>query len=192
MNDPFSAIATLLAAIIALIGAYVGVSLRRQLKNQVSERRLTAYAALWQAMEKAAPSRQKPLTESERSELFDKLTSWYYSNGFGMCLTSGCRNVFLKAKGNLVARTSDLQPTLRKYVLHADNKEQERRSKLAISQLSLLRTRMRADLDIFGRWYQDEDLSDEARAFLEDCGEDFSEYPWRRPPQRHRILSRPQ
>jgi hypothetical protein len=171
MNDLFGAVASLLAAIIVVIGAYVGVSLRRQLKSRVSERRLTAYAGLWQVTEKAAPSRQSALTESERKVLFEKLTSWYYRHGFGMCLTSGCRNVFLKAKANLVAKSEDLEPTLRNYALHPDGEEQSRRSNLAIGQLSLLRTRMRADLDIFGRWYRDEDLSDEERAFLKDCGE---------------------
>jgi hypothetical protein len=180
----------LLAAIIAVIGAYVGVNLRRQLKTRVSERRLTAYAALWQVTEKAAPSRQNALTEAERRQLFDELTSWYYRHGFGMCLTSDSRNVFLKAKANLVVKSKDLEPTLRNYALHEEGEEQGCRSNLAISQLSLLRTRMRADLNIFGRWYRDEELSDEERAFLKDCGEDLSEYPWRRPPRRPRVMIR--
>jgi hypothetical protein len=130
MNDLFGAVASLLAAIIVVIGAYVGVSLRRQLKNRVSERRLTAYADLWQVTQKAAPSRRNALTEDDRETLFKDLTSWYYRDGFGMCLTSGCRNVFLKAKANLVAKSKDLEPTLRNYALHADGEEQSRRSKL--------------------------------------------------------------
>ncbi len=179
MNDIFGAVAAVLAAMIAGAGAYLGVSLRRQLKARVSERRLSAYAALWQVTKKAAPSRQDALTEEQRTKLFEKMTSWYYQDGFGMCMTAGCRNVFLKAKANLVGLSNDLEPTLRDYVLRADSEEQKRRSDLAISQLSLLRTRMRADLEIFGRWYRDKDLNDEDRAFLEDCGEDLSKYPWR-------------
>jgi len=30
-------------------------------------------------------------------ELFEEMTSWYYQDGFGMCMTSGCRNIFFKA-----------------------------------------------------------------------------------------------
>jgi len=71
MNDFFGAVAVVLAAMITGAGAYVGVSLRRQLRTRVSERRLTAYAALWQVTRKAAPSRQDSLTEAERMELFE-------------------------------------------------------------------------------------------------------------------------
>ncbi len=191
MNNLFGAVASLLAAIIAFVGAYVGISLRRQLRNRVSERRLTAYAALWQVTEKAAPSRQNTLTEAERKELFEDMTSWYYRDGFGMCMTSGCRNIFLKAKENLVIPSNDLKPTLRNYALHADGEEQKHRSDLTIGQLSMLRTRMRADLEIFGLWYRDEDLNDEERAFLKDCGEDLSKYPWRPQRRQLRVLIRP-
>ena len=72
MNDFSGAVAVVLAAMITGAGAhYVGVSLRRQLRTRVSERRLTAYAALWQVTRKAAPSRQDSLTEAERMELFE-------------------------------------------------------------------------------------------------------------------------
>lgn len=179
MNDFFGAVAVVLAAMITGAGAYVGVSLRRQLRTRVSERRLIAYAALWQVTRKAAPSRQDSLTEAERMELFEEMTSWYYQDGSGMCMTSGCRNIFFKAKANLVALSDDLEPTLRDYLAQAESEEQSRRSNLAVSQLSLLRTRVRADLEIFGRWYRDQDLNDEERAFLKDCGEDISKYPWR-------------
>ena len=77
MNDFFGAVAVVLAAMITGAGAYVGVSLRRQLRTRVSERRLIAYAALWQVTRKAAPSRQDSLTEAERMELFEEMTSWY-------------------------------------------------------------------------------------------------------------------
>jgi hypothetical protein len=179
MNDFFGALAAVLAAVITGAGAYIGVSLRRQLKTRVSERRLTSYAALWQVTKKAAPSRQHSLTGVERMELFEEMTSWYYNDGFGMCMSPGCRNVFMKAKANLVAPSNDLEPTLRDYVVQPDGEEQSRRSNLAVSQMSLLRTRMRADLEIFGRWYRDQDLNDQERAFLKDCGEDLSKYPWR-------------
>lgn len=185
MNDFLSVVAAVLAAVITGAGAYVGVSLRRQLKSRVSERRLTAYAALWQVTKKAALSRQNSLTEAERRELFEDMTSWYYQNGFGMCMTADCRNVFLGAKANLVAPADGLEETLRKYVVQAGREDHSRRSELAVRQLSLLRTRMRADLEIFGRWYRSQDLNDEERAFLKACGEDLSKYPWR---PRHPLL----
>jgi hypothetical protein len=145
MNDFVSVVAAVLAAAITGAGAYIGVSLRRQLKTRVSERRLTPYAALWQVTGKAAASGQDSLTEAERLELFEDMTSWYYHDGSGMCMTAACRNIFLKAKANLVARASDLEPALlRDYVVQAGSEEQNRRSDLAVSQLSLLRTRMRA------------------------------------------------
>src|ERR1700733_9994716 len=114
MNDFLSVVAAVLAAVITGAGAYVGVSLRRQLKSRVSERRLTAYAALWQVTKKAALSRQNSLTEAERRELFENMSSCYYKKGFGMCMPADSRNFFWAAKANLVPPADGLEETLRK------------------------------------------------------------------------------
>jgi hypothetical protein len=67
-----------------------------------------------QLTEKAAPSRPNDLTRDERKDLFDEMTSWYYHNGFGMCVTSSCRNIFLKAgEAQLNGRQGPCLPFLR-------------------------------------------------------------------------------
>lgn len=172
---------------IALLGFYFAHSLSRQVALRVSERRLGAYSALWAITGAASPTRLKegganPLKSAERQRLHDELAVWYYSEGNGMLLADGTRTMFLKVKDNLVRAPEELEPkSFSTEVLHAGVDEGEAiRGKSAIRQLSLLRTRMKADLGVFGIHYGG-DLTDADKSFLKDCGESLWRRPWRKP-----------
>jgi hypothetical protein len=118
-----------------------------------------------------------PLTRAERSQLYDKLTDWYYDDGNGMLLTPATRNIYLKAKKNLTCPPEELVPeSLVEQAAHDDGDTV--RGQASIDQLSLLRTSMRADIRIYTQPY-DEELSTEDIAFLEASNVDVHSDPWR-------------
>lgn len=164
-------------AVLTLAGLYFGNSLRLKTRTEVeasvTEKRFAAYATLWAQTKTASPMRGAPLTQAERSKLYDKLTDWYYDDGNGMLLTEQTRNIYLKAKKNLTCPTEELVPES----LAARDRDAVR-GQASIDQLSLLRTSMRADIRIFTQPY-DEELSPEDIAFLEASKVDLHRPPWR-------------
>ena len=90
--------------------------------------------------------------------------------------------MFLKVKDNLVRAPKELKPkSFSTEVLSAGVEKGERiRGQRAIEQLSLLRTRMKADLGVFGIHYGD-GLEAPHISFLKDCGELLWRRPWRKP-----------
>ena len=120
--------------------------------------------------------RGAPLTQAERSQLFDKLTDWYYDDGNGMLLTERTRNIYLKAKKNLTCPTEELLPE--SLAAQAARDGDAVRGQASIDQLSLLRMSMRADIRIYTPPY-DEELSLQDRAFLEASKVDLQRPPWR-------------
>jgi len=173
--------------LIAVIGFYFAHSLSRQVVVRVSEKRLGAYAALWDLTRVASPTRLRgdgagPLTPAERTELHDQLLGWYYNKGNGMLLADGTRTMFLKVKDNLYKPPEELEPkSFREEVRQAgDDRKEAIRGERAIDQLSLLRTRMKADLGVFGIHYGG-NLTDNKKAFLTYCGEQLWRRPWRKP-----------
>jgi hypothetical protein len=175
----------LVTLFLGLIGLYLAHNLQRQLKLRITDKRLDAYAALWRLMEVASDTRlegpnPKPLTPEEREHLFNRFVSWYYQDGHGMLLGASTRAVYLEAKKNLVRCDNEFEPKyLRDNVLLAlpEEKRPECRGRLAITQLSLLRTRMKADLAVYGPHYFRK-LTDEDKAFLDHCGEQLWRRPW--------------
>jgi hypothetical protein len=170
---------------LGLIGFYLAHNLRRQLMLRITDKRLEAYASLWSLTEVASPTRLKepnprPLDRTEREQLFKELTSWYYKDGNGMLLGKNTRNLYLGVKDNLICPLDEFQPKSvrqRLCALHAQPRIEKERGKLAIHQLSLLRTRMKADLAVYGQPYF-VTLSDEDIAFLEYCQERLWRRPW--------------
>jgi hypothetical protein len=168
-----------ITAVLSLAALYYGNNLRRrtraEMEARVAEKRLPAYAALWEKTKIASPMRGSPLSLGERSELFDSLTDWYYDCGNGMLLTEATRNIYLKAKANLTCPAKKLVPaSLRDRAAEDD----AARGWASIEQLSLLRTSMRADVEIFTQPY-DEELSPDDVAFLEAAKVDLGRPPWR-------------
>ncbi|MGH2933892.1 MAG: hypothetical protein ACRDL2_05175, partial [Gaiellaceae bacterium] len=176
---------TVLAVVVGVLipgaGLYLGNSVRlrtrEEVKSAVASKRLPAYASLWEMTKVASPMRGRPLSSEERSGLFDEMTDWYYDGGQGMLLTEQTRNIYLTAKRNLTCADGDLLPS--SVALRVTKEGDAARGQASIDQLSLLRTSMRADVEIFTEPY-DQDLGDEDVAFLEACGVDLRRTPWRR------------
>lgn len=186
MLEAISAIGTLL---LGIAGLYLTHNLRRHIRQRTADSRMSAYAELWEIMLLARPTRlhklkgeelHGPLILDERTKLYQLLTEWYYKQGNGMFLGDNTRRLYLTAKTNLVCDDSELKPES----LHTELKQQESkeeiqqlRGKWSIWQLSLLRTRMRADLEVYGPLFVGT-LSDHDKQFLTYCGEDWRKKPW--------------
>jgi hypothetical protein len=176
--DPLAAGATILGALITLAGGFVLGSISRGTKLKVAEQRLVGYQALWT---KLKPARYGDRGETEafdakaRDDLSKAMTTWFYDSG--IVLTDGCRNMFLNARHNLTAQADSLKPPELKDLLDASLPDGGR-ADLSREQMSLLRTRMKADLGQFGRWYRKKALSTREIAFLKECGENVNRRPW--------------
>lgn len=183
-----------LAATVALgiVGLYFAHSYRRQLRLNLANDRIEAYGRLWALTEKASPSRlgtdDPPLKDlKDRKTLLSEITAWYYEGGNGMLLANDSRNIFLKAKTNLKAEVpQDLDPKeLVGYVRRfpgfsvADDNHNALFACLAVRQLSLLRSQMKADLAIYGKPYSSK-LKDHEAAFLTACDVSFRHRLWRK------------
>lgn len=175
---------------LGILGLWLANSYRRQIKQKTADERMKSYSALWSIMEVASPTRLKewhagslrgPLSNSERMELYSAFTTWYYENGNGLFLGDRSRRIYLTAKDNLICPDEAVQPAELVEILGLitlpEEKRLEERGQLSIRQLSLLRTRMRADLEVYGALYLGElQLAD--ISFLKYCGEDWRRQPW--------------
>jgi len=173
-----------ITAIISFVGLYLVHNIRRQNALRVAEKRLVAYTALWDKMSCASPVRltewyAEPLTPEQRIKLFQAFTTWYYENGNGMFLGASTRTIYLRVKDNLVCPIECYEPASTRAKLQKMFREEQEAARgfLAIRQLSLLRNRMRADLEVYGLPYH-VDLIQEDREFLKFCGEKLSSKPW--------------
>jgi hypothetical protein len=182
MGEILGAGATLIVGIATVFFAY---NYRRQIGIQTAQRRIDAYGALWTCMHVARPTRREidrqVLTRAERWELERQMSLWYFTDGSGMLLTLDARQMYFGVKRNLVAHLDHLEPELARDRIQGITDEAERaweRGRLHMRQLSLLRTLMKSDLDIYGRMYGDE-LTPEDVAFIEYCKLDTARRPWR-------------
>ena len=170
----------IIAAVLGTVGVMIANNLRHQITLRITERRLQAYATLWQKMKVASPMRlcgpdPKPLTSQERKKLYNNFTSWYYENGNGMLLGEETRNLYLCAKKNLDCPFDKIEP---KSLQTEKRKTDEGRGRLSVRQLSLLRTRMKADLEIYGSYFFGK-LEPDDKVFLEHCRQRLDRKPWR-------------
>jgi hypothetical protein len=194
-----SAVVPLLAVAATLIGVWFANNYRRQMNIKLAEGRREAYARLWVLTGLAAPTRLNaseeagPLSLTERQDLHQAMTDWYYAKGNGMLLAKNTRQVYLHAKHNLVCEEmSDLKPKgLDKDLPPIDDegagdgekrkvaqeKEARLRGILSIKQLSLLRTQLKSDLAIYGDPYTGE-LEDHECRFLWGSGVDLGSKTW--------------
>lgn len=190
MFDNFvSLLDVIVTLFLGAVGLYLTHNFRRQIKQKTADSRMTAYARLWEITGLARPTRIKewhaeelrgPLTPVERAELYVNLTMWYYTDGNGMYLGDQTRKIYLKAKDNLICPDDALKPKMLRDVLHSLPAEarDDKRGRLSIRQLSLLRARMRADLEVYSVLFFGP-LEAEDKAFLEACDEDWRKKPWR-------------
>ena len=172
----------LIGTAIALVGLYLTHSLRRQQRLRIAEKRLDSYRELWGLMTVARPTRLteieggKPLSREEADGLYGTSTEWYFTNGNGMLLTEPTKELYLEAKKNLGAYAS------------GNDGDWEAEGRRVMHQLSLLRTQMKLDLDIYGRSYFDRELDDRDRDFLRSAGLDPAR--WGRPTPWQTLRSR--
>lgn len=191
---------------LGLAGFAISFSVWRDVRLKVTERRLDAYAQLWEILAACRPG-DPPLGDRGRRLLQRRMSDWYYTNGQGMTLGRDSRSLFFKAKDNLVSidpikitesgrnrkrqKQMDIRArteSLRRRIDYAGTDEREvAHGRLARRQLSLLRTQLRADLSLFGKPYGD-DLNEDDMTFLWSA--DIPQYwqrpwwPWRRSPWR--------
>jgi len=161
-------------SLIAVVGLYLAHSFRRSQRLTIAEKRLGSYQALWELMEVARPTRLKPwdaagpLSPAEARDLYTAMTHWYYGHGQGMLLTDRTKTLYLRTKERLGAYSASAP---------ADwATEGERR----IDELSLLRTQMKRDLDIYGVFYA-EKLDENTESLLRSAHIDPERWlarPW--------------
>ncbi len=165
--------------VLGVAGFAVARGINRDVRLKLAERRLAAYERLWALLRPASPS-DPPPGASTRARLHGALTDWYYAHGDGMLLPAVTRNVYLHAKDNLVRPVEQVVPDSSRDRLAGlvPTEQEHARALLARRQLSLLRTQLKSDLEIFGPSYGPS-LYPEDRAFLELCGVDLGSRPWR-------------
>jgi hypothetical protein len=159
--------------LLGLVTAYIGLSIRQKRRQEiavnVADHRLDAYAALWSTIPQSPELRKlqgdPPLTPAERRVIFDAMTGWYYGEGHGMMLGSGTRDIYLTVKTNLICEPDEFVPIS---LVDAVRRDDAVRSTAVVRQLSLLRSAMRADLEVYGKpWGKPLQPTD--REFLYAC-----------------------
>jgi hypothetical protein len=148
---------------------------------------------MWGCMQIATPVRiakwqdqLRPLDAAERQQIFDGLTTWYYQSGHGMLLEGTTRSLYLAVKDNLICPVEEFKPkAVRERLLRQPVECQEwERGIVLIQQLSTLRTRMKADLDVYGPTYHtdaDHQSREDRIALLKCCSENPDGRPWEEP-----------
>jgi mannose-6-phosphate isomerase-like protein (cupin superfamily) len=155
-----------ITSLIAVIGLYLAHSFTRQQRLKIAEQRVGAYRKLWGQMLVARPSRteppenKEPLTPAEAGDLYGKMTHWYFEGGNGMLLPHDTREMYLEAKGRLG-----------RYAMERREPGSGKAGRQVTRHLSLLRSQMKNDLDIYGVFYFDA-LDPEDREFIRASGLD--------------------
>jgi hypothetical protein len=188
----------IVGAAIALLGLFLAHNLRRQYRLKIAEERIVSYRNLWRILEIATPERldpaygkgRIPLKPSEAGRLYIQMTKWYYESGNGMMLPDNTKVMFIKAKKRLASYSvnyDDADSADSNSPWQVDGQRRMR-------ELSLLRTQMKLDLDIYGVFYfasreqateegadrEETELRDADLDFLRACG--FSPTKWGRLP----------
>jgi hypothetical protein len=157
------------------------LKLRRRAEQESTAvaKRWEAYKGFWKATERAAPIRPDatPISEADRGGIHAGLTTWWFKESGGMLLGSPARELYFTAKNNLICPDDKLEPESVAVSVARREDREAARSELAIRQLSLVRTAMRADLGINARPYG-RALDDLDRAFLRSAGVRLWERPW--------------
>jgi hypothetical protein len=161
---------------ITLAGLYLAHSLMRQQQVRVAQERLACYRDLWARMAVSRPDRllaadgAGPMTLDEARSMYDAFSTWYFDCSGGMMLTAPTLAMYLVAKRRLAASLS---------AARADEGSWNTESLSRMRELSLLRTQMKSDVAIYGRFYPGS-LSASDEEFLRACGFNPSRWacPW--------------
>jgi hypothetical protein len=139
------ALATVVAVVVGGLVAYL---LRDQQRAKVHEKRLDAYARLWE-LTKEFKINGRPIDSERRQDLADELTEWYFQPGGGMLLTDQTRDIFLKLRANLTCNPTAFAPRSWQALMRPEKQDEQscdrRRFLLLQRQFSLLRTQLKND-----------------------------------------------
>jgi hypothetical protein len=161
---------------ITLVGLYLAHSLIRQQRVRVAEERVACYRELWELMAVARPDRllaadgAGPMTVEEAGTMYDRFSAWYFDRGRGMMLTAPTLAMYVVAKRRLAASLA---------AARAGEADWTKDSLSRMRELSLLRTQMKSDVAIYGRFYRGY-LGACDHEFLRACGLNPSRWarPW--------------
>lgn len=170
-------------AILAVIGLWLAHNYRRQVGLKLVERRIDAYMRLWGILATASPGRTTPLDGVERRTLHDEMNRWYFDEGNGILISTPARDLWVAAATNLTCSATAMRPpALAAEFGNLDPADADRRRGcVCISQMSLLRHQMKADLNLHDGLYYHPGLGAADRDFLRSCGIPAWRRPWRRP-----------
>lgn len=164
------AVTAFLGVVTIFVGLSIHLKRRQEIAAVVTQRRYEAYSTLW-ALIPYSPELQElqpnqRLKPEDRDDLFDKMTAWYYGSGRGMMLGDDTRGIYLAAKKNLICKVEEFVPQAARGQIRGSDEE---RTKQCVRQLSLLRSAMRADFEVFGKPWGRE-VNDRDREFILECG----------------------
>lgn len=164
------AVTAFLGVVTIFVGLSIHLKRRQEIAAVVTQKRYEAYSSLW-ALIPYSPELQElqpkqRLKPEDRDDLFVKMTAWYYGSGRGMMLGDDTRGIYLTAKKNLICKVGEFVPaSARKQI----GDSEEDRTSQCVRQLSLLRSAMRADFEVFGKPWGRE-INDRDREFILECG----------------------
>jgi hypothetical protein len=167
-----------ITSVLAAIGLNLAHSYRNQQRLRIAERRLDAYAKLWELTEVASPTRvtnvsvdrQGPLRQEEARKLYQQMIHWYYASGNGLLLPKSTKQLYHQVKERLGV-----------YAV-SDQSLPDGDGVRCMQELGVLRAQMRLDLDVYNEPYSWDEASDE---LLEAAG--IASERWGMPPWRTRI-----
>jgi hypothetical protein len=161
---------------VAVIGLYLAHGFSRQQRIKIAEQRVDGYRKLWGHMFVARPTRveppenMSPLTPGEAAALHGEMTKWYFEGGNGMLLPHDTREMYLAVKRRMG-----------RYALESQGGDSDEAGGRVMRDLSLLRSQMKSDLQIYGVFYF-ESLNDGDRELIRTSGLDPERWgrPWYR------------
>jgi len=167
---------------LGLVGLWLANSYRRQVRLKLAERQVDAYKELWTITAVAAPVRTTPLDQSERKQLREKVNRWFFDDGSGVLMSTEGRDLLIAFTANLTCPIDSIRPASLANDLASlpDDEAERRRGCICIRHASLLRTQLKADLDLHVGINYYSGIRPDDRDFLLSCGLSPRRKPWRR------------
>jgi hypothetical protein len=169
-------------AFLGLVGLWLAHNYRRQIRLKLAERQVDAYKELWTMTAVASPERATPLDHAERQKLRDEINRWYFDDGNGILMSTPGRDLLIAFQSNLTCPTDSVKPQslANELATLPDDAAERRRGCTCIRQASLLRTQLKADLNLHVGVNYYTGLRQVDRDFLVSCGVSPRRRPWRR------------
>ncbi len=79
-----------------------------QVKIEILLPRIEAYKLLWALTYMVRPTRTEAVTDSEKNQIDEEMTKWYYNFGNGIFLSTEAGKLWRQARSSLVTDTDDV------------------------------------------------------------------------------------